>query len=59
MAINDHIAAHSDEDEAKKHKNELKVLNRHFEAAFEKVKPTSLQSVMFNRAPPSSPIKVT
>jgi transitional endoplasmic reticulum ATPase len=58
MAINDHIAAHPDEDEAKKHKDELKVLNRNFEAAFEKVKPMSLQSVMFGKSPLPSPIKV-
>ncbi len=59
MAINDHLAAHSDPDEAKKHKAELKVYSRHFEAAFEKVKPTSLQSVMFGKNPPPSPLKVT
>ena len=58
LAINDHLAAHSDPDEAKKHKAELKVYSRHFEAAFEKIKPTSLQSVMFGKTPPPSPLKV-
>jgi len=58
-AITDHIAAHPDADEAKKHKDELKVYARHFEAAFEKVKPTSLQSVMFGKTPLQSPLKVT
>ncbi|MDP2899903.1 MAG: AAA family ATPase, partial [Candidatus Bathyarchaeota archaeon] len=57
-AINDHLAAHPNEDEAKKHKGELKVHERHFEAAFEKVKPTSLQSVMFGKAPPPSTMKI-
>jgi transitional endoplasmic reticulum ATPase len=57
-AINDHLAAHTDEEEAKKHKNELKIHESHFEAAFEKVKPTSLQSVMFGKAPPPSPMKI-
>ena len=57
-AINDHITAHPDEEEAKKHKNELKIYERHFEAAFEKVKPTSLQSVMFGKTPLPSPMKV-
>ena len=58
QAINDHLAAHLDPEDAKKHKEELKVYNRHFEAAFEKVKPTSLQSVMFGKASPSSPLKI-
>ena len=57
-AINDHLASHPDPDDAKKHVEELKVYSRHFEAAFEKVKPTSLQSAMFGKAPPSSPMKV-
>ena len=57
-AINDHLTAHPDPDDAKKHVEELKVYSRHFEAAFEKVKPTSLQSAMFGKAPPPSPMKV-
>jgi transitional endoplasmic reticulum ATPase len=57
-AINDHLAAHPDPEEAKKHKEELKIYERHFEAAFDKVKPTSLQSVMFGKTPPPSPMKV-
>jgi hypothetical protein len=58
MAINDYLAEHPDEVEAKKHKEELKIKNSNFEAAFDKVKPTSLQSVMFGKTPPPSPMKV-
>lgn len=58
MAINDYLAEHPDEAEAKAHKEELKVHNTNFEAAFDKVKPTSLQSVMFGKTPPPSPMKV-
>jgi transitional endoplasmic reticulum ATPase len=57
-AINDHLAAHPDPEDAKKHKEELKVYSRHFEGAFERVKPTSLQSAMFGKTPPPSPMKV-
>ncbi|MBN1681998.1 CDC48 family AAA ATPase [Candidatus Bathyarchaeota archaeon] len=58
-AINEHLVAHSDPEEAKKHKEELKIYNRHFESAFNKIKPTSLQSVMFGKAPMPSSLKIT
>ncbi|MBM3292548.1 AAA family ATPase, partial [Candidatus Bathyarchaeota archaeon] len=57
-AINEHLAAHTDPEEAKKHKNELKIYYRHFDVAFNKIKPTSLQSVMFGKMPSPSPLKV-
>ncbi len=58
MAVSDHLAAHNDPAEAKKHKEELKIYNRHFEAAFDKVKPLSLQSVMLGKNQPSSSLKI-
>jgi len=57
-AINNYLAEHPDPEEAKKHKDELKITMLNFEAAFDKVKPTSLQSVMFGKAPPPSSMKV-
>jgi transitional endoplasmic reticulum ATPase len=57
-AINEHLANHSEPEEANKHKNELKIFNHHFEIAYNKVKPTSLQSAMFGKASSSSPITV-
>jgi transitional endoplasmic reticulum ATPase len=58
IAVSDHLAAHNDPAEAKKHKEELKIYNRHFEAAFDKVKPLSLQSVMLGKNQPSSSLKI-
>jgi transitional endoplasmic reticulum ATPase len=57
-AINDYLSAHPDAEDAKKHIEELKIYERHFEVAFEKVKPTSLQSVMFGKASPPSTMRV-
>jgi transitional endoplasmic reticulum ATPase len=57
MAINDHLSKYPDPIEAKVHKTEVLVAWRHFEAAFDKVKPLSLQSVVMNRGPGLSPLK--
>jgi len=58
VAIREHLAAHTSDEEANAHRKELKVASRHFEAAFEKVKPLSLQSVAFGKSPPPSPLRV-
>jgi transitional endoplasmic reticulum ATPase len=57
-AINDYLVEHPDPEEAKTHKEELKITMLNFDAAFDKVKPTSLQSVMFGKTPPPSSLKV-
>ncbi len=57
-AIKEHLAAHADDKEANEHKKELRVASRHFEAAFEKVKPLSLQSVAFGKNPPPNPLRI-
>jgi transitional endoplasmic reticulum ATPase len=59
VAIKEYVEAHPDPDDAKKHKEELKVYNRHFEEAFNKVKPLSLQSIVLGKTPPPSPLTVT
>jgi transitional endoplasmic reticulum ATPase len=49
IAINEHLGKYPDPEEAKKHREELRIGLRHFEAAFQKVKPLSLQQAMLNR----------
>jgi len=58
VAINDHLAKYPDPDEAKNHRESLKVKWADFEVAFQKVKPLSLQSVTFGRGSNQSPINV-
>ena len=49
LAIKDHLKLYPSPEQAKAKKSELKIHNEHFEAAFEKLKPLSLQSVAVGR----------
>jgi transitional endoplasmic reticulum ATPase len=62
LAINDFLKLYPDPVQAKNKKSDLKVYYRHFEAAFEKLKPLTLQSVIVGKGTQpalQSPMRVT
>jgi transitional endoplasmic reticulum ATPase len=45
LALREHISKYKDPNEAEKHKEELKIQMKHFEAAIKKIRPLSLQEL--------------